>query len=424
MPAGRRGGAGVAAGLVCLVALAVPSASIPPKFTRQIARGVISRVDFDRRAIDRLLDRRALAIKRRDRRAFMATVARDDAAFVVRQRGLFDNLDGVPLRSYQLKASWERAGDLATPALEARYDGAGDVALPVTEERYRISGYDEDPALEDLYYTFVKRGGRWLIGGDDDLEPLGLLSARHLWDFGTIVTSSSEHFLVLEHPGAGLGPGFLNLAESALTRVDGYWRVPWSRRVVVLVPSSEAELQRMLGVSFDVGDFVAFASSNPDPINGRGAARIIASPVALGGRPSSDVEDVLAHELLHVATRAKSGPFVPAFIEEGFAEYVGRGGQPAQEPGFASANGKLPTDSEFASGTQSDIFLRYQEARSAVAFFVRRFGFADFLRFYKRLGSRRVTAGTAGYHVDRTLRATIGIGYRTFEARWADSIEQ
>jgi hypothetical protein len=390
------------------------------------------------------LEARADAVVSGNRAAFLRTVSRDSPSFVQRQRQLFDALEGVDLARYRLKADWGRYGDLAGDFPVGHYAGAEAIALPVTVESLRIRGFDPRRPLlapdmarskeqsarvesAELFYTFVRRRGEWKIAEDTDLERFGFLSARHLWDSGPVVATRSEHFLLLQHScdaPAGcidLPDDLLALAEEALRRVTPYWREPWSKKVVILAPSSEAQLQRMLGVSFDVSSFVAFAF-------GTSAPRIVVNPASLEGRSDESLLTILTHELLHVATRPDSGRFTPLFVEEGFADYVARSEHP-DELGHlhervtsGEFEGTIPQDFEFTTGT--DIFLNYQESQSAIAFFIERWGLRKFVRFYKRLGAIDVAAGTSGYHVDAVFQKTLGIGFEEFEERWADSLSR
>lgn len=408
----------LAAGLVCAAVLGVASQTFEPT--------ALSAVTPDRRAIRELLEARAEAVMSGDQGAFMQTISRDSSSFVRRQRALFDAMEQLDLASYRLEAEWGRYGDLAGSFPVGDYDAQA-TALPVTVERLRIRGFDQRAESEELFHTFVKRGGEWRIAEDTDLERFGFLSARHLWDSGPLVATRSDHFLMLQHScDAPIGcvevpDGLLALAERALSHVTPYWRQPWSKQVVVLVPSSEAELQRMLGVSFDVSSFVAFAF-------GTSAPRIVINPPSLEGRPDESLLTILTHELLHVATRPRSGRFTPLFVEEGFADYVGRSNDPGaldlleSEITSGRFGGTIPQDSEFTTGSDSDIFLKYQESQSAIAFFVENYGLKKFVRFYNRLGAIDVAAGTSGYHVDAVLEKTIGIGFAEFEERWADSL--
>lgn len=372
-----------------------------------------------------------------DRAAFMATVADASSAFGGRQARLFGWMSDVPFQSYELVARWDRLGDLARPSDSERYPEAEAVALPVTEERYRLRRFDRTAAVEDAFYTFVKEDDAWRISSDTDLDDLGLHTVRHLWDFGPLQVKRSAHFLLFEHPCRAerlcrsIRDDLLPLAEEALERVRRYWRFPEDRDFVILVPSTGKELARMLQVTFDLENFVAFAYSTLATDEGIDftAPRIIFNSQSLRSRPPDQVRDVLAHELLHVVTRDASGPFTPVFVEEGFADYVGRDADLAALAFLGSDvqaglfEGKLPKDSDFTTGDGTSIFRSYQESHSAVRYFISRWGLPRFARFYRRLGAREVVAGTADYHVNVALKRTIGLDYRAFEKAWADSIE-
>jgi hypothetical protein len=388
----------------------------------------------DRAAIDSLLERRAVAVVAGDEEAFMATVARTSEAFVDRQRRLFARMRDLPLDSYALEVDWARYGDLMRGSDRSRYPDAESVAIPVTEERYTLQGFDARPAAEDIFYTFVEMDGEWLIAEDTDLDDLTLFSARHPWDFHPQRVTRRGHFLLLEPmcrncPDAP--PGALSLARSALARVGDYWSSPWRKRVPIVIPASASDLKRMLQATFDVRDFVAFAYSTVEVNRGieYTGHRILLNPDAFVGRGSGSTLEILAHELLHVASRYRSGPFVPTFVEEGIAEYVGRD----QRPGalsffdFDVATGafdrRLPDEYQFSTGTGTDIFRSYQKSYAAITFFIERWGLARFRRFYSALGRPDIAPGTVGYHIDRAMERSIGLSLDQFERAWAGSID-
>jgi hypothetical protein len=390
-----------------------------------------------RAAIQALLDRRARAFVERDEAAFMATVGRADPGFYRRQKRMFRWAAAVPFGSYRLVARWDRHGDLARVSDVGRYSGADAVSIPLTEERYRIAGFDRHAAVGDAFFTFARHDGAWRIVDDSGLEHVGLPSARHLWDFGPVTIARSPHFLLLRHrcdsridcpPSTG---DILALAEQALGRVESLWDVPWRKSVVVVAPTTTAELARMLQTTFDLDNFVAFAASSVDVERGfsYGGHRVLFNPESITNRSSTDVLQILTHELVHVATRPASGPFVPVYIDEGVAEQVAHESSPdaLEFLGTVVSRGefdrRLPTDVEFLTGSADDIYTSYQEAQSAVRFFVDRWGFDRLEDFYVRLGRPAVAAGTAGYHVDRALRATVGVSAAEFERAWARSLE-
>jgi hypothetical protein len=371
-----------------------------------------------------------------DKRAFMATVAPGSQVFVRDQARLFASMSQVPLQSYGLRAVWGRYGDLARARDRGRYPGAQRVAVPVTEERYRIRGFDGPAVEEDLFYTFIRQGGRWQIASDSDLNDLGLGSARQLWDFGPVTVSRSRHFMLLSHPCsapigcARLQGDVLDVAETALQRVDRFWHVPWRHRIVISAPTTTAELRRILQAPFDVNKFVAFALSSEDIEHGLRffGHRIILNWRTLANRSRGSVLTILAHELTHVATRSSSGPQIPTFVEEGIAEYVGYNADPSSLSYLNSVvsaggfDGRLPRDYQFTTGSAKDIFLSYQKAESAVGYFIHRWGLDRFVRFYRALGRQRVVTGMPRWHLDHSLQHIIGVGLDRFQKQWASSL--
>jgi hypothetical protein len=410
--------------IVLLVATAAPAAQ-----SESVVAG-------QRDAIQGLLDARAEAYLARDRHAFLATVATDSAPFRSRQEDFFAFSRSIPFDSYRLEADWDHYGDLARPADASRYGNADDVVILLVHEKYMIRGFDERPAVEEYVYTFVERDGEWLIAEDSDLDSVGLQSVRHLWDSGPVVVERSEHFTLYRHPcGEKVGcvqlpPDFLSTAEEALAHVDRHWRVPWRHKVLILVPTTTEELGRMLQATFELDNFVAFAYSTYETGESFDLAgyRIMLNWPQIEGRGSDSIRAIMAHELLHVATRPVTGPFVPTFVEEGLAEHVGQAGDSdalsflESEIASGTFDGRLPRDFEFVTGDGFDIFRSYQEALSAMDFLARRWGEADLRRFYLRLGRPEFAPGTSIYHVGKALRETIGRGYVGFERAWASSI--
>ncbi|HET7483117.1 MAG TPA: hypothetical protein VFK89_09690 [Actinomycetota bacterium] len=372
-----------------------------------------------------------------DREAFLATVAPGDRAFERDQTALFEGWAGVHPSTYDLEAQWDRAGDLVRPMDVARYPDADAVSIPVTEERYRLAGFDRSPAVEDLYLTFVRIDGRWYVASDDDLAAVGLRSTRHLWERAPVESETSGRFRLMGHRCSSAGAScpvtahdYLGSGRAALARVDEYWRYPWNRRLVMMVPNDADELKAMIQATFDVDSFVAFAYANIDPERGFRYVgdRIILNPGGFAGRTQDEVVEILAHEMLHVATRAVSGPFVPVWLDEGLADYVGSDASPTALDFFEGAlarglvTGTIPRDYSFMTGTGTQIYLSYQTAQSAVRFFIDRWGRARLERLYRLLGSRRIAAGTARFHVDRAFHRTTGHGFAGFQRAWADSI--
>ncbi|MGH2767752.1 MAG: hypothetical protein ACRDIF_02220, partial [Actinomycetota bacterium] len=213
--------------------------------------------------LQQVLDLRASAVRERDREAFLSTVDPEAPDFRKSQVAWFQGMVSVPISEYSLKLAIEEWGEFTRAGDHAR-SGAPVVLAPV-EERFRIEGFDDSPAVGDLFYTFIRRSGGWLVASDSDLEDLGVVGAHQPWEFGPVQVARSEHFLLVAHPEEGaFVPGLLQVAEAALPPVEAVWRRPWARRVPIFVPSGKRELERLLAATFDVENFVAFALSSLD----------------------------------------------------------------------------------------------------------------------------------------------------------------
>jgi hypothetical protein len=376
-----------------------------------------------------LLDRRATAMLEGDRDAFLATNAPAEAAFAERQRLLFDGFHRIGLASYDLALSDRTWPELTTSREVARYGPDAEPHVLHVEERYRLAGYDRQPALEDLYLTFVLRPGGWRVASDTDLDDVTLYSGRKLWEFGPMVTKESRHFLYLSHPDLeGASGRILATAERAVERVDERWPLRWSHRVPILAPSTTEELRRIIQATFDLDVFVAFAYSGIDrdrgwDLNGH---RIILNWPVFSRFSDPTQEDILTHELLHVATRELVGPATPSFVDEGIAEWVAGDSstfQLADEVAEGGFDEELPRDFEFITGPDPAILAAYEESYTVAQFAVDRYGVAAVADFYRLLGEPRVAPGTARYHVGRAMRAAFGVAFSTFEDRWADWVK-
>jgi hypothetical protein len=404
--------------LVTLVAVALAGQPAPPASAQDPYS-----------EIQALLDRRAEAMLRGDRDAFLATVDRADIGFVERQGRLFDGFQQLGLAAYRLDVTTRYWPELTTDREDALYGEPVEPTVLHVEERYRIRVYDREPALEDLFLTFLRRGEEWKVASDTDLDEFTLYSGRKMWEIAPIVTRESEHFRYVSHPElADAADQILASAERALAVLDDKWPLSWSRKVLILAPSTSEETSRILQATFDLENFVAFAYSGVDraedwDLNGH---RIILNWPNFSVHPEETQQRILVHELLHIATRELSGPSVTAFVDEGIAEWVSQDEsvfEVAQAIDSGDWDRALPRDFEFITGDGEDISEAYQESYTAAQFAAERFGAAAVADWYRLVGEARLALGTPRYHVDRGMRAAFGLSYEAFEERWADYVE-
>ncbi|MBW3658957.1 MAG: hypothetical protein KY457_09985, partial [Actinobacteria bacterium] len=215
----------------------------------------------DEAAIQDVLDRAAAGFLAGDVDAVRGTLFAPAGPFGARWLARVDNLRQVPLSHYSLRVD-PSLPDLATARVRDAYSDPVQVVYVV--EEHALEGYDElGPAAEDLFLTVVETPDGWRIAGDRDGEPLGLVSVDHLWDHGPVVTTSDGPVLALHHPDAATVPALLSEARQALGEARARWPLAWPARVPIIIPRDEEELAELLHVTFDLSDFIAFATATP-----------------------------------------------------------------------------------------------------------------------------------------------------------------
>ena len=371
-------------------------------------------------AVQALLDVREDAVRRGDRERFLSTVdPRAPASFRTAQARSFDGLRSLPLASYSLTARLDDSGDLSAAA-RGRYGGAR-VFLPETRQVYRFDGYDDRDAVDELWLTFVERDGRWYVGGDTDLEALGLETDRQLWDLGPVRLERRERVVVLSHPEqAERAAALAGITEDALAAFERTWDQPWGGRVTVVLPGSVDELERLLESTVDLDKFVAFAAYRvlPDADFDATAPRVFIQESRLSRYQRPQQVETLVHELVHAASAPLSGPFVPAWVHEGVADWAATG-RATGERRPAGGDGTLPRDFELTTGPQAAIVRTYKESRAAMSLLAARKGAGAPTSFFRTLGEARVEPGSVDHQVDAALRRSAGLSLGELEAAWA-----
>jgi hypothetical protein len=378
-----------------------------------------------------VLDELGAAFRAGDPDAVVAHVADPDGELAERWRDRAENLVDVPLSTYELEHD-DTVPNLATDQLRAEH--GDEVQVVRVRERVELGEFDADGAgIHDLYLTLVPDGdGGWLVVSDRDAEPFGLVSTRHLWDEGPVTTTQDGAFLAIHSPDrATIIPELLNEANAALDDVRTRWSVEWSERVPIIVPRDQDELARLINVTFDLSNFVAFATATVDGELGSyelTGSRIVVNPDRFLDRDSAMRQRILAHELLHVATRPAAGPFTPAWVEEGVAQRLGEGAMPGEGAQLRAAITRgdvreMPLDAEFTTGGRDRILLSYQASYSFFEYLAERFGEDTVASFYAEVGTGSIgEPGRPPHHVDRAARSAFGEDIATLREEWARAL--
>jgi hypothetical protein len=407
----------LAAGVLALrpTALRVQPARQPAAAPRQAASAPATA--DPRAAVPKLLADRARAILRGDRAAFLATVDRRRAGWYRSQAALFARLRTVPFSAVDYRVTDQR--NWASATLRRRY-APDRVYLPRLQLRYRFRGQDASPVLGEQSYAFVLTRAGWRIAGQgaarrDDVQ---------IWDAGTVRTRRTDRTLVVYHPGGETLAGrLLAAAERGYGEVAATWTGRWERKVVILVPRDQSEAERLVGVR-DLSPVAALSASSVE--SGPGGRvlgnRIVVNSTVLTPYRDLDLQNVVTHEMTHVATRTIDD--VPLFLVEGFADYTAlrpfrRYPLTATRLALAAQvragrfDGRLPTARDLRG---RDGQGAYDEASTFCLWVVERYGEDRLRALYRAFAGSG--PGTAD-ELDRGFREVLGMSVRTAEARWA-----
>jgi len=378
-------------------------------------------------AVSELLRRRAAAVLSRNRRAFAALLDPAQKAFVRDQVAVFDNLREVPLAAWRYRSDDHDQASRVS-GLADRYR-ADEVYAPRVVLAYRLRGFDQRPNELDQHFTFVRRGGRWLLAADRDFDRPGHRTARELWDYGSVDAVRGRRTLVLGLRGRN---GFLRLlareTDAAVPRVSEVWGSDWSRRVVIVVPTTQRQVSAMVGDAAHLSQIAALAVAQVEEKDGiyrSSGNRVIVNPPNFNQLGSLGRRIVLTHEVTHVAARDATGPHVPAWLVEGLADYVGYLGAGVSTDSAARelradvragrVPAHLPTHKDFHGGNKR-LAQAYEGSWLACRLIVERTSRAKLVRFYRTLG--RARTGTEAQAVRRAMRSVLDTTPESFTRAW------
>ncbi|MFD5451506.1 hypothetical protein [Streptomyces sp. NPDC127100] len=352
--------------------------------------------------VQRVLDRRAAAVLAHDRTAWARTGTGTG----------FGNLAAVPLADWSYRVTGvHRTGDTAT----------ADVDLS-----YRVDGYDRGAVTTARTVRLSReRDGDWSVDSDRPAERSG----QQPWDQGPVRVVRGEHSLVL---GVGQSTvalrGYADLADRAVPAVSDAWDGAWSRRIVVLVPTSLDGMAGLLGSP--ASSYRGIAAVTTGETGGRERApadRIIVNPDAYGLLGTLGRQVVLTHETTHVATRVHTTAATPLWLSEGYADWVGyradgrAPSQAAAELTRAVSEGRLPaglpTDEDFGFTGEADALARaYEGGWLACRMIADEWGEDRLDAFYRAVGAHDGRAGA----VEDAMRDVLGTSGDAFTARWRE----
>lgn len=433
-----------ALGLVVAVGLAGATAALlQPNRTRLAGSPVrpgaaaspgqdsIGQATTARSALLDLLAARAAAVLAKDRSAYLATIDPQARSFRSRQGRAFDSLTALPLRSWEYSVTVTDPFELS----DARRMALGPTAWTVEVAlRYQLQGYDEAQSKLRLYYTVVQRDGRWYLTSDSDGSSAGRRSQVGLWDLGHINVVAGEHGLVLGLGSTSRIRQFAADADAAVTRVSGVWGAGWPGKVIVVVPDTQDQMERLAGVEDGSYDQIAAVTRRETGRQADDSAgdRVIINPELWTQLGTLGRRVVMTHEITHVATHDATSSSTPTWLSEGFADYVAYRGVPvpvsvsAQDVLAAIRRGRLPralpTLQDFEP-TNERLAEVYESAWLACRLLADRYGQGKLVRFYRAVGAGDFGAEPAGAPLDPAFEAVFDLTTARFTSQWRSYLE-
>ncbi|AUG76793.1 hypothetical protein CFP65_1925 [Kitasatospora sp. MMS16-BH015] len=402
-------------------------ALLSPPATRPPAPRVVPTPSL-RPRLEALLAARADALLRRDEAALLAGVTPAAAA---EARTLLERLAEVPLAelTYRLTGYGEPSAGTAIEA-SAGEASAGSVPGPsavpppglrvtaAVELRYRLTGVDAYPAVLTRTVEFAEAGQGWRVASEGAAGPVAL------WDLGAVKVAKGARSLVL---GLGEVAPAAGLADAAVPAVSELWGQEWAGRLLLEIPSSEAQFAQLLGVrAADYQGIAAVTTAATGAPEHAAADRVVVNPEAYAELTELGRHVVTTHEATHVATRAATKAWTPLWLSEGAADYTAyrRTGrtprQIAPELAHDVQAGKLPAalpaDADFTAGG-AGIAQAYEQGWAACRLIADRYGEPALTSFYRAVGAAGPTGGRDPW-LDGLLRSHLGLGLDAFVAAW------
>lgn len=367
------------------------------------------------KAVRRLLDDRASALRGGDRAGFLASIDTAAEPLASSQREFYDNIRGADLASWSYLVDADSASHKSTKG--------GDRWSYDVYVSYSLDGLASRPAISTERVTVVERTEGWrftkISAADQHVEP---------WDIGKTTSVHDDRIVVL---GVGTPKAKLRKiqrqAADAVPAVDDVWDGDWARGSVIVVPP-DTETAAKLSDTSNVASLAAVATG-ASAVDGSGDLqhwdRIVVNPAAWKKMSDTGRSVVLAHELTHVATGSLGA--VPIWLSEGLADYVGWKGKGVAMRSIAREVTKdvedgdvpsdLPVEREFRG---DDPDQAYEEAWLAAKYVVFRYGEDKLVELYREMAKQPDASKKSQ---SKALEATLDVSRSEFRHGWQSYVE-
>jgi hypothetical protein len=380
----------------------------PPQVTRSVAPADL-RLNQVRATVDALMK----AALTGDHAGFDRLISNRDPAFPERARLLYDNLSTLPLTRLQMRVE---PTEFSLAENRRRLLGASAwVQRGIVSWRLPGDGAEVEHVI---WLTILEAAGEVKVAGTFDEPPGTVREQKPSWWLGPVTARERDGVTVVVGLGQSLDR-WTQLAAAALVNVRQ--GLPpglggsWNGRAVIEVPATQRDFESVLGKPADSYSSIAAVTHRAGAAGD--AIRMVVNPKA-AQLSSSVLQSVLAHELVHVATRSPDSP-APIWAEEGLAEWVSLRARPGQRSEGTDevlarvrsdgAPRSFPVDRRFQVGARK-LPLAYAEAWLACRFIADKYSEAQLGRFYAELDR--------GVSLDQASRSTLGLNESELTAGW------
>ena len=263
-----------------------------------------------------LVSRLADALSEGTRREVLALAAPGEPSARRTVGWIYDNVQDLGITDLSMRFVDEEVG--AVSAADRRTFGreawVGNVALS-----WRIDRYDQGRSTMEVPLLFVDtpRGAAF---GSTAGSGSGSGGAAPLWLLAGLAVERSRRALVAVADTRHLDR-YTALAHGAVQDVRAV--LPrWRERLVVEVPATGAQLERVLDAPPNTYDSIAAVTATIDGSRASSApVHIVVNPGVFAGLGRRGAQIVMSHEATHVAVDAATST-MPLWLLEGFADYV------------------------------------------------------------------------------------------------------
>lgn len=367
-----------------------------------------------------LLARQAKALKERNRAAYLRTLDPKAKDFAVRAARTYDNLVRMGVTDYRFGMPVEDTIGL-TPERRAVLGPTAWVAE--VDVIYTLKG-DPEPWRTTLRMVFVERDGVTYLAADREGQESAGPTALW-WDDEVTVVRGAHSMLIGVAPRSRL-ERFARTADHSVERVSKVWGKDWARHVVVIVPATQQQMERVVGVDAETQGAVAAVTTSVERANPSRASHIVLNPDTFDQIGSLGRLVVMTHETTHVAAHATVSS-MPLWLSEGFADYVG-----FHDSGLSTSviaqefltkvrrSGPprgLPRKDAFDPQAE-DLDVAYEAAWTACRFIAVRWSEDTLVDFYRAMDSAATEEDER-----RAYREVLGTTPEEFVSAWRDYVQ-